>query len=92
MLETGLKVVDLLAPYPKGGKIGMMGGAGVGKTVLVMELIRNIATQHGGVAVFAGVGGGAALLTTKGTGSVRGGVSLIGFLLLDRLAICARNS
>jgi len=56
MLETGLKVVDLLAPYPKGGKIGLFGGAGVGKTVIIMELIRNIATQHGGFSVFAGVG------------------------------------
>ncbi len=56
MLETGLKVVDMLAPYPKGGKIGLFGGAGVGKTVIIMELIRNIATQHGGFSVFAGVG------------------------------------
>ena len=56
ILETGLKVVDLLAPYPKGGKIGLFGGAGVGKTVIIMELIRNIATQHGGFSVFAGVG------------------------------------
>lgn len=56
MLETGLKVIDLLAPYPKGGKIGLFGGAGVGKTVIVMELIRNIATEHGGVSVFGGVG------------------------------------
>lgn len=56
MLETGLKVVDLLAPYAKGGKIGLFGGAGVGKTVLIMELIRSIATEHGGVSVFAGVG------------------------------------
>ncbi len=56
IFETGLKVVDLLLPYPKGGKIGLFGGAGVGKTVLVMELIRNIATEHGGVSVFAGVG------------------------------------
>ncbi len=54
--ETGIKVIDLLCPYPKGGKIGLFGGAGVGKTVLIMELIRNIATQHGGVSVFAGVG------------------------------------
>ena len=54
--ETGLKVVDLLCPYAKGGKIGLFGGAGVGKTVLIMELIRNIATEHGGVSVFAGVG------------------------------------
>jgi F-type H+-transporting ATPase subunit beta len=54
--ETGLKVVDLLCPYAKGGKIGLFGGAGVGKTVLIQELIRNIATEHGGVSVFAGVG------------------------------------
>lgn len=56
MLETGIKVVDLLAPYSKGGKIGLFGGAGVGKTVLIQELIRNIATEHGGYSVFAGVG------------------------------------
>ena len=56
ILETGIKVVDLLAPYAKGGKIGLFGGAGVGKTVLIMELIRNIATEHGGFSVFAGVG------------------------------------
>ncbi len=56
MLVTGIKVVDLLAPYAKGGKIGLFGGAGVGKTVLIMELINNIATQHGGLSVFAGVG------------------------------------
>lgn len=56
MLETGLKVIDLLAPYPRGGKIGLFGGAGVGKTVVVMELIRTIATEHKGVSVFAGVG------------------------------------
>ncbi len=56
ILETGLKVIDLLAPYPKGGKIGLFGGAGVGKTVIVMELIRSIATEHGGVSVFGGVG------------------------------------
>jgi len=54
--ETGLKVVDLLAPYLKGGKIGLFGGAGVGKTVIIMELIHNIATKHGGVSVFGGVG------------------------------------
>jgi F-type H+-transporting ATPase subunit beta len=54
--ETGIKVVDLLAPYQRGGKIGLFGGAGVGKTVLIMELINNIAKQHGGVSVFAGVG------------------------------------
>ncbi len=56
VLETGIKVVDLLIPYSKGGKIGLFGGAGVGKTVLVQELINNIATQHGGLSVFAGVG------------------------------------
>ena len=56
MLETGIKVVDLLAPYARGGKIGLFGGAGVGKTVLIMELIRNIAQEHGGYSVFAGVG------------------------------------
>ena len=56
MLETGIKVVDLLTPYAKGGKIGLFGGAGVGKTVLIMELIRNIAYEHGGYSVFAGVG------------------------------------
>lgn len=56
MLMTGIKVVDLLAPYVKGGKIGLFGGAGVGKTVLIQELIRNIATEHGGYSVFAGVG------------------------------------
>lgn len=56
MLETGIKVIDLLAPYSKGGKIGLFGGAGVGKTVLIMELINNIAKQHGGISVFAGVG------------------------------------
>jgi len=56
MLMTGIKVVDLLAPYAKGGKIGLFGGAGVGKTVLIMELIRNIGAEHGGYSVFAGVG------------------------------------
>lgn len=56
MLVTGIKVVDLLAPYPRGGKIGLFGGAGVGKTVLIQELISNIATQHGGFSVFGGVG------------------------------------
>ncbi|MBI2871055.1 MAG: F0F1 ATP synthase subunit beta [Candidatus Omnitrophica bacterium] len=56
ILETGIKVIDLLAPYAKGGKIGLFGGAGVGKTVIVMELIHNIATEHGGVSVFCGVG------------------------------------
>ncbi|NLO89353.1 MAG: F0F1 ATP synthase subunit beta [Clostridia bacterium] len=56
MLETGIKVIDLLCPYAKGGKVGLFGGAGVGKTVLIMELIRNIAYEHGGFSVFAGVG------------------------------------
>ena len=56
ILETGIKVVDLIAPYAKGGKIGLFGGAGVGKTVLIMELINNIAKQHGGISVFSGVG------------------------------------
>lgn len=56
ILETGIKVVDLIAPYSRGGKVGLFGGAGVGKTVLIMELIHNIATEHGGYSVFAGVG------------------------------------
>jgi len=56
ILETGIKVIDLICPYSKGGKIGLFGGAGVGKTVLIMELINNIATQHGGLSVFTGVG------------------------------------
>ena len=56
ILDTGIKVVDLIAPYAKGGKIGLFGGAGVGKTVLIMELINNVAKQHGGISVFAGVG------------------------------------
>ena len=56
MFETGIKVIDLLCPYPKGGKVGLFGGAGVGKTVVIMELIRNIAQEHGGYSVFGGVG------------------------------------
>ena len=56
MFETGIKVVDLLEPYLRGGKIGLFGGAGVGKTVIIQELINNIAMKHGGVSVFAGVG------------------------------------
>ncbi|MCX7766658.1 MAG: F0F1 ATP synthase subunit beta, partial [Candidatus Sumerlaeia bacterium] len=56
IFETGLKVIDLLMPYPKGGKIGLFGGAGVGKTVIIMELIHNLAKEHGGVSVFGGVG------------------------------------
>ena len=56
VLETGVKVIDLLVPFPRGGKMGMFGGAGVGKTVIMMEMIHNIAMQHGGISVFAGVG------------------------------------
>jgi hypothetical protein len=56
LFETGIKVVDLLTPYRKGGKIGLFGGAGVGKTVVIMELIRNLAIEHGGLSIFAGVG------------------------------------
>ena len=56
ILETGIKVIDLLAPYLKGGKVGLFGGAGVGKTVLIQELIHNIAQEHGGISVFTGVG------------------------------------
>ncbi|MDR1933714.1 MAG: F0F1 ATP synthase subunit beta, partial [Spirochaetales bacterium] len=56
VFETGIKVIDLIAPYAKGGKIGLFGGAGVGKTVVIMELIRNIATEHSGYSVFSGVG------------------------------------
>ena len=58
ILETGIKVIDLLAPYAKGGKIGLFGGAGVGKTVLIQELIHNVATEHGGYSIFTGVGEG----------------------------------
>src|SRR5215211_5777234 len=56
IFETGIKVIDLIAPYVKGGKVGLFGGAGVGKTVLIQELIHNVAREHGGVSVFAGVG------------------------------------
>ena len=56
ILETGIKVIDLLAPYAKGGKVGLFGGAGVGKTVLIQELIQNVATEHGGYSIFTGVG------------------------------------
>ena len=56
MFETGIKVIDLLAPYAKGGKIGLFGGAGVGKTVLIQELINNLAQEHGGLSAFCGVG------------------------------------
>jgi F-type H+-transporting ATPase subunit beta len=75
ILETGIKVVDLLEPYSKGGKTGLFGGAGVGKTVLIMELIRNIATEHGGYSVFSGVGertreGNDLLLEMRGSGVI----------------------
>ena len=56
MFETGIKVIDLLAPYRRGGKIGLFGGAGVGKTVMMLELINNVAKKHGGFSVFGGVG------------------------------------
>ena len=56
VLETGIKVIDLLEPYPRGGKIGLFGGAGVGKTVLIQELIHNVAMEHGGYSIFTGVG------------------------------------
>ena len=56
ILETGIKVIDLIEPYPKGGKIGLFGGAGVGKTVLIQEMIHNVAMQHGGYSIFTGVG------------------------------------
>ena len=76
ILETGIKVIDLLEPYAKGGKTGLFGGAGVGKTVLIMELIRNIATEHGGYSVFSGVGertreGNDLWLEMKGSGVIR---------------------
>ena len=64
MFETGIKVIDLLAPYARGGKIGLFGGAGVGKTVLIMELIHNVASSHGGMSIFAGVGSVLAKATT----------------------------
>ena len=69
MLETGIKVVDLLEPYTKGGKTGLFGGAGVGKTVLIQELIHNIAKHHGGISVFAGVGERTREGTTSGSSS-----------------------
>src|SRR5574337_278346 len=81
MFETGIKVVDLLEPYTKGGKTGLFGGAGVGKTVLIMELINNIARQHGGVAVFSGVGE-----------RTREGNDLLGEMeeseVIDKVALC----
>jgi F-type H+-transporting ATPase subunit beta len=75
LLETGVKVIDLLEPYPKGGKVGLFGGAGVGKTVVIMEMIHNIAMQHGGISVFGGVGertreGNDLWLEMKGSGVI----------------------
>jgi len=67
IFETGIKVIDLLAPYIKGGKTGLFGGAGVGKTVVIMELINNVAQQHGGYSVFAGVGERTRKETTSGS-------------------------
>src|SRR5207302_2803137 len=67
IFETGIKVIDLLAPYAKGGKTGLFGGAGVGKTVVIMELINNVAQQHGGYSVFCGVGSGPGRATTSGS-------------------------
>jgi F-type H+-transporting ATPase subunit beta len=83
VFETGLKVVDLLVPFAKGGKVGLFGGAGVGKTVLIMELIRNIATEHGGFSVFAGVGertreGNDLWLDMKGSGVLNKTVLVFG--------------
>jgi len=81
--ETGIKAIDLLAPFPRGGKIGLFGGAGVGKTLLIMELIRNITTEHGGQAVFAGVGertreGNELWLEMKDSGVIRNTVLVFG--------------
>jgi len=67
MFETGIKVVDLLAPYAKGGKVGLFGGAGVGKTVLIQELIHNLAKEHGGLSAFCGSGSAPARATTSGS-------------------------
>ncbi len=83
IFETGLKVIDLLEPYAKGGKVGLFGGAGVGKTVLIMELIRNIATEHGGFSVFGGVGertreGNDLWLEMKGSGVIQKTVLVFG--------------
>ena len=83
VFETGLKVIDLLEPYAKGGKVGLFGGAGVGKTVLIMELIRNIATEHGGFSVFGGVGertreGNDLWLEMKGSGVIEKTVLVFG--------------
>ncbi|HET8558182.1 MAG TPA: F0F1 ATP synthase subunit beta [Gaiellaceae bacterium] len=81
IFETGLKVVDLIAPYVRGGKVGLFGGAGVGKTVTIMELINNIAKQHGGVSVFAGVGE-----RTREGNDLLGEMSETG--VIDKVALC----
>jgi F-type H+-transporting ATPase subunit beta len=83
VMETGLKVLDLLTPIPRGGKAGLFGGAGVGKTVIVMELIRNIATEHGGVSVFAGIGertreGNELYLSLKESGVIKNSALVFG--------------
>ena len=77
MFETGIKVIDLLEPYSKGGKTGLFGGAGVGKTVIIMELINNIALQHGGYSVFAGVGERTGVPSGQRHGSDRGPEGLL---------------
>ena len=76
VFETGLKAIDLLAPFPKGGKVALFGGAGVGKTVVIMELINNIAKLHGGVSVFAGVGSAPGRATTSTTRCPQRGSSI----------------
>lgn len=83
ILETGIKVIDLLAPFPKGGKIGLFGGAGVGKTVLLMELMHNIATKHHGISVFCGVGertreGNELILSMRESGVINNAVLVFG--------------
>ena len=82
ILETGIKVIDLLTPYQKGGKIGLFGGAGVGKTVLIQELITNVATQHGGYSIFTGVGERSREGTIYGTKWAR-------VVFLKRLHLCS---
>src|SRR5207244_7321809 len=81
IFETGIKVIDLIAPFVRGGKVGLFGGAGVGKTILIQELIHNVAREHGGVSVFAGVGE-----------RTREGNDLWGEMqeskVIDRVAIC----
>ncbi|MGC8971735.1 MAG: F0F1 ATP synthase subunit beta [bacterium] len=83
IFETGIKAIDLLAPYPRGGKIGLFGGAGVGKTVLIMELIHNVAVKHGGISIFAGVGertreGNDLWLEMQRSGVIRNAVLIFG--------------